>query len=181
MPGTLRATLSDWRRLAVIGLATAAAALGGALISQYGFDFAPCELCVLQRWPYVAGLITGAVAIALRARPRLSATALALTTLAFLTSIGFAVWHSGVEWGFIAPPDCGGETDFSNQSADALMSWDFERACDLRTEFFLGLSMANWNVLVSLLLTALFAGATLLRLGVFAQRAAAYSSSSASQ
>ena len=29
-----------------------AAALAGALISQFGFDLRPCHLCLLQRWPY---------------------------------------------------------------------------------------------------------------------------------
>ena len=34
-------------------------ALGAALLAQYVFDLAPCQLCVYQRWAYVAAGLAG--------------------------------------------------------------------------------------------------------------------------
>ena len=41
---------------------TAAAGSAALLIAALGFQalgYAPCELCILQRWPHLAAVITG--------------------------------------------------------------------------------------------------------------------------
>ena len=171
----------DWRRLAATALAIAAASLGAALISQYVFGLIPCTLCIYQRWPYVAAIVFAAAALLLRENKPLSIGALALAGLATDIGIGLGVWHSGVEWGWFPPPGCEGSLAVGGLSLEDLMSRPVETPCDARESFFLGLSMANWNVLVSISLSLLFAAALLERLGVRLVPAGAYSSSSASQ
>ena len=61
--GHVRAVLTDRRALLVLsGAALLIAALGFQAVG-----YAPCELCILQRWPHVA-----AIAVALGIWPRLS-------------------------------------------------------------------------------------------------------------
>lgn len=163
----------DWRRLALVGFGLAAAALGVALISQFFFGLAPCPMCVTQRWPYVAGLAAAALAFGLT---RVTPLALAAAAIAFAVGVGLGVWHSGVEFGWFPAPDCAGDL-LRDGDASTL---GFGPRCDAREPFFLGLSMANWNVLVSLAVAAVFIAALLARLGVVGP-AGRYSSSSASQ
>ena len=128
----------------------AAASFAAALISQYGFDMRPCELCILQRYPYGAALALAIPALLAPALPR--RLMFALAGLAFLIGAGLAVFHSGVElkwWdGFesCSAPDIGGTSaaDF----LEKLKKVEIQR-CDDRNPFFLGLTMANWNILVS--------------------------------
>src|SRR5437870_3380400 len=44
-------------------LAASAAVLGTALLSQYWGGLAPCELCLLQRWPWTAAIVISLVAV----------------------------------------------------------------------------------------------------------------------
>lgn len=138
----------------------AAATIGGALVFQHGFGLSPCKLCLLQRDPYYLALPVAAATWALAARrpARLGLLALALI---FAVSAGLGAYHAGVEWGvFQGPADCaaaGGATSgevgaFLDQLARARVT-----SCTEAAWRFLGLSLAGWNVLVSLGLAALAA------------------------
>lgn len=161
-----RPSAAQWERaraLTVLGLAGAAAAFAAALVSQYGFGLAPCPLCIWQRYPYGVG---GAFALLAlwrwRGAPSLRAALLAGASLAFIAGAGIGVFHSGVEfqwWEGLA--SCSAPTPIGGSTADfleALKAAPLVR-CDERAPFFLGLSMANWNVLVSLGFAACFAAA----------------------
>src|ERR671916_1823133 len=87
-------------------LVASAIVLGAALSSQYWGGLVPCELCVLQRWPWAAAITIAIVALFVGHRPSLPWVALTLG-LVFLVSIGFAFYHLGVEqrW-FTGPSAC---------------------------------------------------------------------------
>src|ERR1700722_5599749 len=82
---------------ALLILAGAIVALAFAFIMQFGFDLHPCVLCLWQRVPYgVAGVL--ALAAWIRAPYRQQAAfLLALCALVYLTGMGLAFFHSGVE------------------------------------------------------------------------------------
>ncbi|MGA7866272.1 MAG: disulfide bond formation protein B, partial [Stellaceae bacterium] len=52
-------------------LGASAVVLGGALVSQYWGGLAPCELCVLQRWPWGVAIVISFVATMVGSRPAL--------------------------------------------------------------------------------------------------------------
>jgi disulfide bond formation protein DsbB len=149
------------RRAALAVALAAAATVGGALVFEHMFGYVPCKLCLIQRYPYYAAIPLG-IAAAL-APPRWGRAGLWLLALLFLISAGLGAYHAGVEWGFWAgPSDCGGGTgasagnvgDFLNQLQNTRVV-----SCTEAAWRFLGLSLAGWNVLISLGLAALAAKA----------------------
>jgi hypothetical protein len=89
---------------------------------------------------------------------------LVLLGLVFLGSAGLGAYHAGVEWGWFAgPSDCGGAVASAPGSVGDFLR-DLERtrvvSCTEAAWRFMGLSLAGWNVLISLGLAGLaFAGA----------------------
>ena len=65
-------------------LVTSAVVLGVTLVSQYLGGLAPCELCLLERWPWGVAIVTSFVATMVGSRP-------ALPWVALLVSAVFAV------------------------------------------------------------------------------------------
>nr|ADO19321.1 hypothetical protein Nfla_10002 [Nostoc flagelliforme str. Sunitezuoqi] len=92
---------SGWptRRIALVVATLAAAAPLAALASERFLGFAPCALCLWQRWPYWA-----AVGIALAAAGLRSRALLGLAAAAVLVSGGIAALHVGVEQGWWPSP-----------------------------------------------------------------------------
>lgn len=81
----------------------AGAGSAALLLAALGFQiigYAPCELCVLQRWPHVVAVII-ALAVVLTGRVRILAI---LGALAVATSMAIAIYHSGVEIGWWEGP-----------------------------------------------------------------------------
>ncbi|WP_417524036.1 disulfide bond formation protein B [Marinovum sp.] len=132
------------------------ALLAGAFLFQ-ALGWAPCAMCLWQRWPHAAAILIGALALALpgRALPVLGA-------LAAATTAGIGLYHSGVErkW-WKGPSSCtgSGEDLGSLAGGDLLPGGSDAPAlvlCDSFTPFLFGLSMANWNAIFSLLLVAVW-------------------------
>ena len=130
----------------------AAATVGGALVFEHVFGYVPCKRCLMQRNPYYIAIPLGILAALLP--PRWARIGLWLLALIFLVSAGLGAYHSGVEWGFFAgPSDCGGGAgagagnvgDFLNQLQNTRVV-----SCTEAAWRFLGLSLAGWNVLISL-------------------------------
>src|SRR5580658_1767620 len=91
------------RQFAGAVLAASVAVLGGALLSQYWGGLAPCELCMLQRWPWRIAIALGLVGALAGPRLRTSWATLALS-LVFACSVAFAFYHVGVEQHWFAGP-----------------------------------------------------------------------------
>ena len=142
-----------YRQATPLLLFTAIAVLGSALASQYIGGLQPCVLCIYQRWPYVAVIVLMAVALALPRPAR--AAALGLAGLALLAGAGIAGFHVGVEQGWWqGTAECGG-VDANVDSVEALraqiMGAPIVR-CDQIPWSLLGISMAGYNLLLSLAL-----------------------------
>jgi disulfide bond formation protein DsbB len=159
------------RQVALAVALGAAATVGGALIFEHAFGYAPCKLCLIQRNPYYVAIPLGLAAALLP--PRYTRAGLWLLTLIFVISAGLGAYHSGVEWGFFAgPSDCGGGSgagagnvgDFLNQLQSTRVV-----SCTEAAWRFLGLSLAGWNVLISLALSA-FAAMAAARKGFYLGR-----------
>lgn len=121
--------------------------LGGALGFQYLGGLAPCEMCLWQRWPHLAALALGLVA--LLTAGTLRRVAVGLAALAVLLSAAIAIVHVGVEqrW-WQGPTDCAA-TAISGDFTSAMMAAPLVR-CDAIAWQLGGVSMAGWNALASI-------------------------------
>jgi disulfide bond formation protein DsbB len=144
----------------IVGLGAMATILG-AWFFEYVLGYAPCPLCLQQRIPYYIviplAVIVAAGALARWPRQWLAA-GLAVIALAMLVSAGLGAYHSGVEWKWWAgPASCGtlGELGSGNL-LERVQSARIVR-CDEAAWRFLGLSLAGWNVLISLALAGIAA------------------------
>jgi disulfide bond formation protein DsbB len=140
------------RRIAAVVGVLAATALAVAWTLQYGFGFAPCHLCLLERWPYIAVIGITAAGVLL-GWPR---AALAVAALVLLGGGVLSGYHFGIEQGLFALPDScvatGGATNIEELRRQLLSA---PPTCDQVSASFLALSLAAWNGLFSLALAAL--------------------------
>ncbi|MBN8530266.1 MAG: disulfide bond formation protein B [Alphaproteobacteria bacterium] len=132
-------------------------ALGGALVSQYGFGLRPCHLCLWQRVPYAVTLLLAVVAWTLRANTSRAGLVAWLCTIVFVAGGILASYHAAVEWRLIAGPDgCTGEITpgMSLEDLQARINGAAAVRCDEPALVVLGLSMAGWNAVLSFGLAA---------------------------
>ncbi len=141
----------------------AAVTIAGAWFFQLVLEILPCPLCLEQRYAYYLVIPLGALtALAARSgapRPLLLA-GLAILALATLANAGLGTYHAGVEWGFWkGPTDCSGPVVNLGSAADLLSKLDTVKVvrCDEVQWRFLGLSLAGYNVLISVLMAAIAA------------------------
>ena len=150
------------RPLTALALAGSAALLAGAFAFQYIGGMAPCQLCLWQRWPHGAAVLIGLVALMTGWRGLLW-----LGALAALTTAGIGAFHVGVEqgwWEGLATCTAGSisgisTADLLNPAADVAAPV----RCDAIAWQMLGISMAGWNTLASLVLAGVWAAAALSR------------------
>ena len=135
------------------------ALLAGALAFQYIGGMLPCVLCIWQRWPHGLAVLAGAAGLMLPGRlwPLLGA-------LGAAGSAAVAGFHSGVELSWWEGLEaCSGGSSLTGLSGTDLLNPGLNIApvvrCDVPTELFLSLTMANWNGLLSLALAGLWLAA----------------------
>ena len=126
-----------------------AALLGGAYIFQ-ALGYPPCQMCYWQRWPHMAAIVLGILAL------RYRATVLpVLGGLAALTTALLGVYHTGVErdW-WEGPSSCTGGGSLDGLSGMDLLSVEGPRVimCDQVSWELFTLSMPSWNALFSFVL-----------------------------
>ena len=146
------------RTLMFVAAGGSAALLAGAFLFQY-LGWAPCKMCLWQRWPHAAAVAIGFFAL-LIGPSRVLALLGALATAA---TAGIGAYHSGVElkW-WEGPASCSGAgSGLQGLSGSSLVPGTADAAplvmCDTLTPFFAGLTMANWNMIASLGLLVLWA------------------------
>jgi len=142
--------------IAVVGAVT----ILGAWFFQYGLGLKPCPLCLEQRYAYYFA-IPLAVMVVLGdhagASRKVLLAALIAIALGMLWNAGLGVYHSGVEWRWWqGPQECSGALDDlgSGGLLNKLQSITVVR-CDEAAWRFLGLSLAGYNALISLVLAAI--------------------------
>ena len=143
----------------VISLAT----LAGAWFFEYVLKLAPCPLCLTQRIPYhiiIPLSLLLAIAAIVRAPRNLVLVGFAAIVIVACCNVVLGLYHAGVEWHWWAgPADCSGPlTDLRSGGSllDQLHTVHVVR-CDEAAWRFLGLSLAGYNVVISLAL-AIIAG-----------------------
>ena len=149
------------RQFAGVVLAASVAVLGAALLSQYWGGLAPCELCLLERWPWWIAIAASAVSWLAGERLALSIPA-AFLAIVFLVGAGLGFYHAGVELHWFPGPSACTAGDDAATSIDALRAQLVGKQavmCDQVQLSLFGISLAGWNFLISLGLAA-FCAAT---------------------
>ncbi|MHA6688950.1 disulfide bond formation protein B [Devosia sp. A449] len=127
-----------------------------ALASQVFGGLVPCELCLEQRLAYYYGLPLLLLVLLTWNRLPLPVwyVAMAIVTAIFVWSTYMGAFHAGVEWGFWpGPTACTGVGE--SMDFNALSNLTPVIGCDVVQFRFLGISMAGYNALVSLVIVVL--------------------------
>jgi disulfide bond formation protein DsbB len=143
--------------------AIAAATIAGAWFFQLVLDIRPCPLCLEQRYAYYLAIPLAVLTALVAARNGAGNLVLAGLAVLLLAALGNAVlgaYHAGVEWGFWqGPTDCTGPVGDLGSAGTLLQRLDTVKVirCDEVQWRFLGLSLAGYNVLISLAMAAIAA------------------------
>lgn len=144
----------------VVGLAT----IGGFFFFEHVLGYPPCPLCLDQRMafyvsvPLAALLWLGASHGA--ARKVLLLGFLVIAAL-MLWNTGLSAFHAGVEWKFWpGPTDCSGPINGLGSAGNLLSQLQNIRIvrCDEAAWRLFGISLAGYDVLISLFLAGVAAG-----------------------
>lgn len=139
------------KNLLILLLVASTTALIGAYISQYVFGFEPCILCIYQRKVFLAIIAAASLTLTYFRSEQSKRIALYCCTFFLLTNLAIAAYHSGVEWKiFDGPTTCSAAELNSAHNLEELKEVLLKAKavrCDEPSFFFLGLTMANWNVL----------------------------------
>lgn len=140
------------RLFAGVVLVVSIAVLGAALLSQYWGGLDPCELCLLERWPWWAAIAISVAACLAGNRLSPSGPAI-LLALVFLVSAGIGFYHAGVELHWFPGPSACTASGPAATSIDALRAQLIGKQpvmCDQVQWSLFGISLAGWNGLASL-------------------------------
>lgn len=134
-------------QLIAFAAVSSALILGGAFVFQ-ALGYAPCKLCLWQRWPHAAAIVIGGLALSTKQKALAWVGALAAATTSVL---GF--YHSGVERKLWEGPSACTGSGVADLSVDDLLSKINEapliRCDEIPWEMF-GVTMANLNAVGSL-------------------------------
>jgi disulfide bond formation protein DsbB len=139
-----------------VALLLPAALLAGAFGSQYLGGLYPCEMCWWQRYAHFAALVPAVLAFTQPAGSSRSRFLVLLAALCIAISGAIAVYHAGVERhifeGFTTCTTTARATD-TTELLKQIMKAPLIR-CDEIQWTFLGISLAGWNAIISLLSAA---------------------------
>jgi disulfide bond formation protein DsbB len=142
-------------------LVIAAATIAGAWYFQLVLGLQPCPMCLEQRYAYYLAVPLAAVvalAAGIHAPRGLLICGLVILAFAALGNAMFGAYHAGVEWKFWpGPTDCTGPVGNLGSAGSLLDRLDSVKVvmCDEIQWSFLGISLAGYNALISLLMAAI--------------------------
>jgi len=145
------------RAMMVVAASGSLGLLLGAWAFQYIGGLPPCAMCIWQRYPHAVAVVIGLIAL------RFGTSTLAwLGAAAAFATAAIGAYHTGVErdW-WEGPTTCssgpiGGLS--TDELFDQIMAAPLVRCDEVPWELF-GLSMASWNMIVSLVLMGVWIAA----------------------
>ena len=130
-------------------------AIFAAFFIQYVLKHQPCNLCLIERMPYIASIIVISICLFLKKFEKIS---LSILSLIFFSSALIAFYHLGIEQGFIVESlVCDLNNEGKDLSKEALLNQlkEMPVSCkDVNFKIF-GLSLATLNVFISLILSVI--------------------------
>jgi disulfide bond formation protein DsbB len=138
--------------VALVGLAT----IGGFFFFQFVVGLSPCPLCLEQRNAYYISVPLAALlwlGAGYGSQRKVLLIGFLVIAAAMLWNTGLSTYHAGIEWKWWpGPQDCTGPMNNVSTAKDLLnqLNTFSPVRCDQAAWRFLGLSLAGYDVLVSL-------------------------------
>lgn len=133
-----------------------AAILASVFTAQYGFDLWPCSLCYMQRVPHFFVAVFGALSLMPAIDGRTRRVILFHLVGLFILSAALGGYHAGVEAKWWPGPDtCTGIRAVGSMT-DVLsgLTKAGQPGCDEVAFAFMGISLAGYNLIASIVLAA---------------------------
>ena len=130
-------------------------ALLAAYFIQYVLKHQPCNLCLIERIPYIFSIIIISICLFTEKFEKISLIILSLT---FFTAALLSFYHFGIEQGFIKESlVCDLNSPNNELSKEALLNQlkEMPISCKDVTFKVFGLSLATFNFFISLILSAI--------------------------
>ena len=127
-------------------------ALFAAYFIQYVLKHQPCNLCLIERIPYIFSIIVISTCLFTKKFEKIS---LIILSLIFFSATLIAFYHFGIEQGFIEESlVCNLNSENNNLSKEALLNQlkEMSVSCKDVTFKIFGLSLATFNIFISLIL-----------------------------
>ena len=128
-------------------------ALMSAFFIEYVLGHQPCNLCILERIPYVVAIVI----ILLNYKfSQFEKIFLVLLVIVFLTATILSVYHFGIEQGFIEESlvcDLKNGSEVTSKEEILKQLQEQKVSCKDVTFKIFGLSLTTYNILISLLIT----------------------------
>ena len=127
-------------------------ALIAAYFIQYVLKHQPCNLCLIERIPYIFSIIVISICLFTKKFEKLS---LIILSLIFFSASLIAFYHFGIEQGFIKESlVCDLNNEGNNLSKEALLNQlkEMPVSCKNVTFKIFGLSLATFNIFITLIL-----------------------------
>ena len=127
-------------------------ALFAAYFIQYVLKHQPCNLCIVERIPYIFSIIVISICLFTKKFEKLS---LIILSLIFFSATLIAFYHFGIEQGFIRESlVCDLNNESNNLSKEALLNQlkTMPVSCKNVTFKIFGLSLATFNIFITLIL-----------------------------
>ena len=126
-----------------------------AYFIQYVLKHQPCNLCLIERIPYFFSIIIISIFLFTKKFEKLS---LIILSLIFFSATLIASYHYGIEQGFFKESlVCDLSDEIKNLSKEALLNQlkTMPVSCKNVTFKIFGLSLATFNIFISLILSAI--------------------------
>jgi disulfide bond formation protein DsbB len=130
-------------------------ALFAAYFIQYALKHQPCNLCLIERIPYIISIMVISICLFFKKFEKIS---LIILSLIFFSAALIAFYHFSIEQGFIKESlVCDLNNKINNLSKEALLN-ELKKVpvnCKDVTFKIFGLSLATFNIFISLILSAI--------------------------
>ena len=130
-------------------------AIFAAYFIQYVLKHEPCNLCLLERMPYVASIIIISFCLHFKKFEKIS---LIFLSLIFFSATLVAIYHFGIEQGFIKESlvcDLNKQSNILSKEALLNQLTEMPVSCKDVTFKIFGLSLATFNIFISLILSTI--------------------------
>ena len=130
-------------------------AILAAYFIQYVLGHQPCNLCLIERVPYILSIIIISICLFTQQFERIT---LIILSLVFFAAALLSFYHFGIEQGFIKESlVCNLNSPNNELSKEALLNQlkEMPISCKDVTFKIYGLSLATFNVLISLILSVI--------------------------
>ena len=130
-------------------------ALGAAYFIQHILGHKPCNLCLIERLPYIFAIIIISLGLILK---KFEKTIIILLILIFITATIISFYHFGIEQGFFKESlVCNLDSSITNLSKEDLIKELQQQTVSCKDVSFriFGLSLATINTIISLILSVI--------------------------